>query len=478
MEKNAIQYVFIEVTNHCNFSCTFCPDAEMKRKREFMEPQTVFKIIREIAAKQLTPQPLQFHLMGEPLLARDIFAYIATARGLGLRVRLLTNGALLNEATAKKIYASGLEELVIGIQAWGEESFRLNRRGRIDYSRYLENIRQAIALKFAAGAATRIYIHYLNTKHFIANRAHIGYAPVFSPGLIDEDGKALAVIEEWKIFGRSVSEKFGLGFSAKNLECLRGDYAHHPLDCLFGDHCEILPQVILGFKGISPFSDWLMKDVRYVEKHKGTCASIHEQLAILANGTATLCCVDYEGVMGVGNVKKKTVTALWNSRAARRARRQMDQGFYPHRLCRICRAFVVKDDYAEKIGDTTQPFALVDGFYNLEDDGQRKFRWIGKTARIRIENNSTALRLVVKNPFAAAAGEKMRFTLSQRSHAKTFRIPGCGWNDVVFPLKATQAFGDQVEIVADRFAIPQELDPGHADARELALMVGPIGIDT
>jgi hypothetical protein len=471
-KKTEIKYLFIEVTNFCNFSCTFCPDARMRRKREFMDRATVLKIISEAAEKRLTSEPLQFHLMGEPLLAKDLFAYIERAHGLGLAVRLLTNGSLLNETTAGKIFSARVGELVIGIQTWGEESFRLNRRGKIGYAAYMENIRKAIELKFAVRAGTKIHIHYLNTKHFNRARAEKGYAPVFSPGLIDDDAQALQVIGEWKEFAASVSQKYSLGFAPRDLECLAGELGRHPLDCLCGDHCEILPGVILGFKAISPFSDWLMKDVRYVERHRGTCPSIREQFAVLADGTCTPCCVDYEGEMGVGNVARHGVARLWNSPAARRAREKMRAGLYPHRLCRICKAFVVADDYHEKMGDGARPFELVDGFYNLENDGERDFRWTGKTARIRVQGDFSALKLELRNMIPAL--ESNRITVSQGKNAKTFTIRKTGWVSVVFPLRRVAHSGDLVEIESGELFVPHALDKNDPDARELALMVGSL----
>ena len=73
MSDPLIKYIFIELTNHCNYSCTFCPDGIMTRKRQFMDADLVYRLLDEIADKGLTDEPIQLHLMGEPLLHPDLF---------------------------------------------------------------------------------------------------------------------------------------------------------------------------------------------------------------------------------------------------------------------------------------------------------------------------------------------------------------------------------------------------------------------
>ena len=61
-----INYLFIEITNACNFKCTWCPDDIMGRKRGFMKKGKVFRLLDEIAAKKswLGPiYPVKLHQM-------------------------------------------------------------------------------------------------------------------------------------------------------------------------------------------------------------------------------------------------------------------------------------------------------------------------------------------------------------------------------------------------------------------------------
>jgi len=47
-----IDYLFVEITNACNFKCTWCPDEIMGRRRGFMKKERVFRLLDEIAEKR------------------------------------------------------------------------------------------------------------------------------------------------------------------------------------------------------------------------------------------------------------------------------------------------------------------------------------------------------------------------------------------------------------------------------------------
>jgi radical SAM protein with 4Fe4S-binding SPASM domain len=43
------------------------------------------------------------------------------------------------------------------------------------------------------------------------------------------------------------------------------------------------------------------------------CPQLWQRLVILSNGEATVCWLDYEGDLGVGNIANNTIEELWNS---------------------------------------------------------------------------------------------------------------------------------------------------------------------
>ena len=94
--------VMIEMTSHCNFKCSFCPSELMTRGKTVMARSLWEKVLKEIGEKKMA-DTVFFHLVGEPLLHKDIFKAIRFANDRGLSVSLYTNGALLDEAQSKRL---------------------------------------------------------------------------------------------------------------------------------------------------------------------------------------------------------------------------------------------------------------------------------------------------------------------------------------------------------------------------------------
>ena len=81
--------IYIEITNVCNLSCNFCP--KTSRKYEFMQEDAFKKIIKSI--KGYT-EHVYFHLMGEPLLNKNLKRFLEISGENGLKVNITTNGTL------------------------------------------------------------------------------------------------------------------------------------------------------------------------------------------------------------------------------------------------------------------------------------------------------------------------------------------------------------------------------------------------
>jgi len=469
---SSIKYVFLELTNHCNFNCTFCPNECMTRSRGFMDKELALRIVEEIYEKRLTDEPLQLHLMGEPLLYPHLFDVVRAIRRKNFPVRLFTNGALLNERNRDRIYEAGIEELTIGIHTFTEALYDDHRRGKLPFDTYMKRIRDTIEEKFRRNSGIRVYLHYLNTKHFNRSRTDKNYPSATIP-LVDSHDKAVRIVEEWKSFGRRVAEKYRLSFEPRDLECLQGPFKDAPLDCLKGDHCEILPGVILGFKDISSFSDYLTRKVRYVERFKSGCPSFSEQLAVLWDGRCTPCCVDYDGRLAVGDANSESLESVWSSRKLREYREQAGNGALPESLCRVCKAYIVVDDYEKKFpAGELEDYDLVAGWYPLEHDGQASCRWTGKKADLEIGTGGRVLEIEARN--AHPLFKNLTLTVHQGGHEKVYVLQGRSWQRLAFELKDIGSEGRRVSLESERFWIPAEIDQNNQDRRELGVMVKSI----
>ena len=74
---HTLQKAYLEITNRCNLSCSFCP--KTRRRLGFLSPEDF-----GILASRLRPhtQYLYLHLMGEPLLHPQLEEILDRAEGL------------------------------------------------------------------------------------------------------------------------------------------------------------------------------------------------------------------------------------------------------------------------------------------------------------------------------------------------------------------------------------------------------------
>ena len=79
--------IYIEVTNVCNLSCSFCPGTV--RESGFMQRDIFERCVKEAAP--LADQ-VYLHVMGEPLLHPEIGQCISFCGSAGLPVAVTTNG--------------------------------------------------------------------------------------------------------------------------------------------------------------------------------------------------------------------------------------------------------------------------------------------------------------------------------------------------------------------------------------------------
>ena len=84
--------IYIEITNNCNLSCSFC--AKTKRNKKFMTTEEFEIILDKI--KDYTKY-IYLHVMGEPLLHPEVNEFIKLAYNKGFFVNITTNGTLLEK---------------------------------------------------------------------------------------------------------------------------------------------------------------------------------------------------------------------------------------------------------------------------------------------------------------------------------------------------------------------------------------------
>ncbi len=122
--------IIVEVTRYCNLKCIMCPYPNLKRSKGHMEFATFKKIVDETARENQNAR-IWLAIMGEPLiLGEKVATYIQYAKEQGVReVCLNTNAVFLTDKIADKLLSSGLDKLLVSIDAMTAEAYDKIRVG-------------------------------------------------------------------------------------------------------------------------------------------------------------------------------------------------------------------------------------------------------------------------------------------------------------------------------------------------------------
>ena len=272
---------YIEITNICNRSCSFCPGTiRPLRRMSLPEFDTVTDRLRGVT------EYLYYHVMGEPLTHPDLPDFIRLAKTKGFKSAITTNGTLLSRR-GKELIDAGVYKVNISVH-----SFEDGEDGDA-HGRYLDDI-----LDFA-----------------------------------DEASKSgvLTVLRLWNLDGHG--EALG-GNNTRTLDYLRARFPDTPetpwklsprgarmrdkLHLEYGDRFE-WPDMEADDRGNGVF-----------------CYGLKDHFAVLCDGRVVPCCLDREGVVTLGNVFDTPIAEILNSPRAQAMREGFQRRRATEELCRRC----------------------------------------------------------------------------------------------------------------------------------------------
>lgn len=264
--------VYVEITNICNKSCSFCP--KTKRKLRQMSLDEFKKVADKIAP--LTKY-IYYHLMGEPLTHPLLCSFINYATSLGLKSAVTTNGSLLKEK-GDELIKSGAYKINISLHSFESGTDK-------DFDNYIES-----CLDFADRASKS------------------GILVVFRLWNKGADGTHNDKIEN------RIIEKFG----PPEATSPRGMRLRDKLHLEYGDR----------FVWPDTSADDLGEDV--------FCYGLQDHIGILSDGSVVPCCLDHEGDITLGNAFYEDLVDILNGKRAEAMRAARKTKKASEELCRKC----------------------------------------------------------------------------------------------------------------------------------------------
>ena len=146
--------VYIEQTKYCNFKCFYCIHSTrdeaggefraLGHREQHMDEAFFEKILREL--KEFPHDGIKrivFSGLGEPLMNPHLPEYIrmVVEAGIAGRVEIITNGLLLTPEKSRALVAAGITNINISVQGLDAAGYEETCGIRIDFERYLENLK-------------------------------------------------------------------------------------------------------------------------------------------------------------------------------------------------------------------------------------------------------------------------------------------------------------------------------------------------
>ena len=270
--KKRFNCIYIEITNKCNLSCSFCKKG-VRPLRE-MTINEFKKIISKI--KDYT-NTICLHVKGEPLLYSNLNEILTICDDNNINISLTTNGTLLKAKVEDLIKHKSLFKIHISLNA---EVKNLN---------YLDDI-------FTAGSLfpqDKIIIYRLWAQ---------------KENKLDE--KSTIIVEKLKDYYHLSTEVVENIKENKNTKIDINKYVDK--NNLFE-----WPKVSNA-------------------KTNGFCEGLKSQLAILSNGTVTACCLDDEGLINLGNIFEEDLKEILEKEKTKKIIEGFRDNKCVEKLCQSC----------------------------------------------------------------------------------------------------------------------------------------------
>jgi hypothetical protein len=328
--------VMIELTSHCNFNCSFCPSETMVRKKTMMPTELWQKILCELGEKKMA-HTVFFHVLGEPLLHKDVFDATRFANNCGLAVSLYTNGALLDENRSTKLLDVLKEgRVVLSMQDISPESFARRCRGAISWQKYLARLQNFMQLAERHEKPVPVQVHCMIDIQGMGCNL---------PRILTERDRIQRVYDHWRN---------ALGMDRKKRINVFDPAASYPLgksSSFFVKHAGNWDnQLISG-------------EVEVVPHETGHCALITDTFAILSDGSCTYCCDDYEGKLNLGNAVEQSLEDIYYGEKATSIREAERLGKFIEKRCQECRGTLIY----KKTGKRVPSRNILSDFYIFKE---------------------------------------------------------------------------------------------------------------
>lgn len=318
-----LQRVHIELTNVCDFNCTFCPKSEMKRPYGFMETDLACSLITEIGKENISDK-ITLHVMGEPTLHKDFFSIVEHAHKENVKIGLTTNGAGLGKKIGQKLLEHDFYQLDISLQTPDEKSYALRKAASLTFNDYLQGIMSFFSAYAEKRRDTIFKFRFLNTR-FPKKEMEKKIGPVKVISSTDE------LRNTFTFWATQIYDIVGF----KGPEREKALKRINKLVSYKWNVVEIFPKI---FFETYVLGDWghAFEEEKIYPAWGGYCFGLRDHFSILYNGDVVFCCVDFDGHTAIGNVHNSSLKDILSSDKLKKVIKGFENYRVVHPYCKRC----------------------------------------------------------------------------------------------------------------------------------------------
>ncbi len=231
--------VYVEITNICNLSCSFC--SKVEKPLRSMTTDEFEHILKEISPYT---DNIYLHVKGEPLLHPNIEDFLRLAETYNINVNITTNGVLFPSKAKQISKYKSLKKI----------NFSLHSENNIP--NYVENILES-------------------TKYLSENTTVIYRLWTLKNNILDE--KSTKIVEKLKDFYQLSPETVDKLLKEHNVKISSTTY-------------------------VDKDNEFEWPDTKKENHNEGFCMALKTQIAILVDGTVVPCCLDSNANIPLGNI--------------------------------------------------------------------------------------------------------------------------------------------------------------------------------
>lgn len=263
--------IYIEITNSCNLNCSFC--SKDKRKKNIL---SVFEFEHIMKSIDKYTNYIYLHVLGEPLLHKDLDQILKIAKNYNKKVNITTNGTLLKE----------------------KENILLQNK---------DIIRQ---INISVHAYPKVDNYFEILDDVVCN--------------ILKNSNITFSYRLWNIDNNVCNDDF-INFIASRYD-LDFDYLNNSMSIKLQDNLYLNKDYVF---------EWPSLDNVFCNEF-GKCYGTITHVGILSDGTVVPCCLDSKGIINLGNIFETDFNKIIESERFKKINEGFKKGIKHELLCKKC----------------------------------------------------------------------------------------------------------------------------------------------